>query len=282
MSKAQKHALLRTGQLFLFLLLAFIALFPLLWAIASSLRSDTEIFAYMMPFQYHTFIPVEWTAEAYAKVFVDYQFYRPIMNTLITSLSTIVLSCLVNSIAAFGFATFNFKGKGALYTIVLVAFMVPFEAIAIPLYSTVNLFGWVDTFQGLIAPTIADGLVLFLFVQFFREMPISFYESARLDGAKWRDIFFRILIPLSKPVFVTAALMVFVNQWNSFLWPLLVAHGRNMRLIQVALADFQTERQTLWSCLYAAAVISAVIPVVLFLPFQKYYVQGITSSGLKG
>ena len=98
----------------------------------------------------------------------------------------------------------------------------------------------------------------------------------------WRDIFLRILLPLSKPVFVTAALMVFINQWNSFLWPLLVAHGRDMRLIQVALADFQTEHQTLWSCLYAAAVISALIPVILFLPFQKYYVQGITSSGLKG
>ena len=274
--------MLRTGQLLLFVLLAFISLFPLLWAVASSLRSDTEIFKYMMPFQLHTLIPVEWTGEAYFRIFSEYRFYLPVVNTLIASVSAIVLSCLINSIAAFGFATFDFKGKSALYMVVLVSFMVPFESIAIPLYSTVNKFRWVDTFQGLIVPTIADGLVLFLFVQFFKEIPMSFYESARLDGARWRDIFLRILLPLSKPVFVTAALMVFINQWNSFLWPLLVAHGRDMRLIQVALADFQTEHQTLWSCLYAAAVISALIPVILFLPFQKYYVQGITSSGLKG
>ncbi|MDL2318872.1 carbohydrate ABC transporter permease [Eubacteriales bacterium OttesenSCG-928-A19] len=282
MSTTAKRVLCRAGQLFLFILLAFISLFPLLWAVASSLRSDVEIFEYMMPFQFHTLVPKVWTVEAYIKVFTEYQFARPILNTLITSITTIVFSCFVNSIAAFGFATFRFKGKNALYTIVLVSFMVPFEAIAIPLYSVVNQFKWVDTYQGLIVPTIADGLVLFLFVQFFRDMPISFYESARLDGAKWRTIFMRILLPLSKPVFVTAALMVFINQWNSFLWPLLVAHGRNMRLIQVALSDFQTERQTLWSCLYAASVISALIPVVLFLPFQKYYVQGITASGLKG
>lgn len=278
----QKMRWIRAGQIVLFVALAFISLFPLVWAVASSLRSDTEIFEYMMPFQLHTFIPKEVTFEAYVKIFTEYNFWRPVMNTLITSLTTILLSCFVNSIAAFGFSTFQFKGKNILYTVVLISFMVPFEAIAIPLYSVVHGFGWVDTYQGLIIPTIADGLVLFLFVQFFKDMPTSFYESARLDGAGWRHIFFKILLPLSKPVFVTAALMVFISQWNAFLWPLLVAHGRSMRLIQVALSDFQTEHQTLWSCLYAASVISALIPVVLFLPFQKYYVQGITASGLKG
>lgn len=160
MNKPSKLAILRTSQILLFALLAFISLFPLLWAVASSLRSDTEIFKYMMPFQLHTFIPVEWTGEAYFRVFSEYRFYLPIVNTLIASVSAIALSCLINSIAAFGFATFNFKGKSALYMVVLVSFMVPFEAIAIPLYSTVNKFRWVDTFQGLIVPTIADGLVL--------------------------------------------------------------------------------------------------------------------------
>jgi multiple sugar transport system permease protein len=280
-TKVQRNTY-RLGQYFFYIVLAIIALFPILWAVASSLRTDKEIFEYIMPFQVNTFLPVHWTFEAYVKVFQEYAFFKPILNTVITSLVTLLLSCMVNAVAAFGFAIFNFKFKNILFTVVLLSFMVPFESISIPLYGIINKFNWVDTYQGLIAPSIADGLVLFLFVQFFRETPRSILESARIDGASWLQIFIKILLPLSKPVLVTASLMVFVNQWNAFLWPLLVAHGRDMRLIQVALADFQTEHQTLWSCLYAASVVSMIIPVALFLPFQKYYVQGIISSGIKG
>ena len=204
------------------------------------------------------------------------------MNSLVVSLVSIVGSCIVNGIAAFGFATFEFKGKRWIYGLVLVSFMVPFEAIAVSLYSIAADLNWVNTFQGLVVPGIADGLVLFLFVQFFKEIPVTYYEAARLDGAKWSTIFVRILLPLSTPVLVTGALMVFMNQWNSFLWPLLVAHGRDMRTIQVSLSDFKQEHSTNWSAMYAASVISALLPILLFLPFQKYYVQGVTATGIKG
>lgn len=266
----------------LLVLLAIIAVFPLLWAIASSLRPDTEIYQYALPFQWHTFVPVEFTLDAYKALFTDFNFQRPIINTLIVSLLTVICSCIVNSIAAFGFTFFRFKGKKILYALVLISFMVPFESIAIPLYKVVYQFNWVNTFWGLVVPGIADGLVLFLFVQFFSSIPRGLFEAARIDGANWLQIYWRILLPMSKPVLITAALMVFINQWNSFLWPLLVAHGRDIRLIQVALSDFTAEHVTLWSCLYAASVVSALIPLLLFLPFQKYYVDGITSSGLKG
>lgn len=266
----------------LLILLAFISVFPLLWAITSSLRPDTEIYQYALPFQWHTFVPVEFTLDAYKSLFTEFNFQRPIINTLIVSLLTVLFSCIVNSIAAFGFTFFHFKGKKALYALVLVSFMVPFESIAIPLYKVVYQFDWVNTFKGLIVPGVADGLVLFLFVQFFSGIPQELFEAARIDGANWFQIYLRILIPMSKPVLITAALMVFINQWNSFLWPLLVAHGRDIRLIQVALSDFTAEHVTLWSCLYASSVVSALIPLLLFLPFQKYYVEGITSSGIKG
>lgn len=266
----------------LLILLAFISVFPLLWAITSSLRPDTEIYQYALPFQWHTFVPVEFTLDAYKSLFTEFNFQRPIINTLIVSLLTVLFSCIVNSIAAFGFTFFHFKGKKALYALVLVSFMVPFESIAIPLYKVVYQFDWVNTFKGLIVPGVADGLVLFLFVQFFSSIPQELFEAARIDGANWFQIYLRILIPMSKPVLITAALMVFINQWNSFLWPLLVAHGRDIRLIQVALSDFTAEHVTLWSCLYASSVVSALIPLLLFLPFQKYYVEGITSSGIKG
>lgn len=275
----------RTSKLFciiLLLILSFVAIFPLLWAIASSLRPDTEIYQYALPFQWHTFVPVEFTVEAYQRLFTEFEFQRPVVNTLIVSSLTVLLSCFINSIAAFGFSFFEFKWKKLIYGLAIVSFLVPFESIAIPLYLVVNKLGWVDSFAGLIVPSIADGLVLFLFVQFFANIPRDLFEAARMDGASWMQIYWRILLPISKPVLITAGLMTFINQWNSFLWPLLVAHGRDIRLIQVALSDFTAEHVTLWSCLYAASVISALVPLLLFLPFQKYYVEGITSSGIKG
>lgn len=277
-----KHRVSRAVNMVILFILAVIAVFPLLWTFSSSFRPDTEIYQYAFPLQWHTFVPVEFTAEAYKMIFTEFNFWRPIINTLFVSLVIVIAGCLVNSLAAFGFAVFPFRGKSALYGIVLLSFMIPFESIAVPLYKVVDQLKWVDTYWGLVVPTIADGFAIFLFVQFFKNIQREFFEAARIDGATWMQIYGKIILPLSKPVLVTAALMTFINQWNSFLWPLLVAHGKEIRLIQVALSDFTAEHVTLWSCLYAASVISALIPLVLFLPFQKYYVGGITSGGVKG
>ena len=267
---------------FLLIILACFTLFPLMWGIACSLRSDTEIFHYARPLSFHTFIPVQFTLESYVSIFRDFNFQRPLLNTLYVSAITIVLGCLINSVAALAFAKFSFKGKKTLFFIILLSFMIPFESIALPLYGVVNSFHWVNTFSGIIIPCLADGLVLFLFNQFFKDFPESILEAAKIDGATLPKIYSRIVLPLSIPVFVTAGLMIFMNQWNAYLWPLVIARSPEIRLVQIALASFKMERVTLWSCLYAASMVSALIPLFLFLPFQKYYVQGITSSGIKG
>jgi multiple sugar transport system permease protein len=263
-------------------LMAFCTLFPLLYGIACSLRSDQEIFKYALPFSLHTLIPVDWTFQSYIDLFAKFHFEKPFLNTLIMVAVSIPLGCLINSIAAFSFATFQFKGKGILFGLVLVSFMIPFDVIAMPLYNIVDGFNWVDTWPGLIAPTLASGLVLFLFTQFFKDIPPSLIEAARVDGAGWPTIFVKIILPSSIPVFVTAGLMIFMDQWNAYLWPLLVARSQDIRPLQIALASFKMERSTLWSCMYAGTIFSAIIPLGLFLPFQKYFVQGITSSGIKG
>lgn len=268
-----------------YLMLVFIALitiFPLLWGIASSLRPDEELFQYIMPFSAKTFIPQKLTFYNYIRLFTEFNFIRPIMVTLAVTVITIFFGCIVNGIAAFSFATFRFRFKNIIYAIVLLSFMIPFEAIAMPLYNVVNQFQWVDTLHGIIIPSIADGLVLFLFTQFFRDIPASLIEAARVDGANWGTVYIRIIMPSSVPVFVTAGLMTFMNQWNSYLWPLLIARTRNIQMIQIALSAFRGERNTLWACLYAGSIISALIPLFLFLPFQKNFVQGIISSGVKG
>jgi ABC-type glycerol-3-phosphate transport system permease component len=259
-----------------------VTIFPLLWGLASSLRPDKELFEYVMPFSAKTFIPQRLTFDNYIILFRDYNFLRPIMVTLTVVVITITFGCIINGIAAFSFATFNFAFKKIIYVIVLLSFMIPFEAIAMPLYNVVNRFGWVDTLHGIIIPSVADGLVLFLFTQFFRDIPSSLIEAARVDGANWRTVFIKIIMPSSVPVFVTAGLMIFMNQWNSYMWPLLVARSKNIQLIQIAISSFRGEHNTLWACIYGGSMISALIPLLLFLPFQKNFVQGIISSGVKG
>lgn len=272
-----KKAILYT----VFILLSIVMLFPLFWGISSSFRSDTELFQYAMPLSLHTFIPVEFTMDAYVRLFQEFNFLRPILNTLYITAITIVACTIINSLAAFAFAFFDFKFKKIIYAIVLLTFMIPFESIAMPLYKIVNGLNWVDTFTGMIVPCVANGLVLFLFTQFFKDFPLSLFEAARIDGSSWLGIFAKILIPLSKPIVITAGLMIFMQQWNSYLWPLVVGVSEDVRVIQTAMGVFQQQKGTLWSCLYAASMISALIPLVLFLPLQKYYVQGITSSGVK-
>lgn len=271
------------GVIYVVLLLtAVVTLFPLVWGISASLRNDMELYSYIMPFSFHTLVPVEFTVKSWVELFTKYKFLRPVLNTVFITAATILLGCALNSIAAFAFAMFNFKGKQILFVLVLLSFMIPFEAIALPLYQVADKLDMVNTYEGMIIPGIASGLVMFLFIQFFRDIPADLLDAARVDGANILTIFVKILMPLSKPIFITAGLMLFMDQWNSYLWPLLMARSKDIRTIQIALSSFTTEHKTAWSALYAGSMFAALVPLSLFLPLQKYFVQGITSSGIKG
>lgn len=263
-------------------IIAVIALFPLFYIVMASFRTDEEIFRYAFPFSLHTLIPVDWTLENYKIIFTQFQFWRPILNTCLVVIIVVPLNLLIASVAAYAFAFFDFKGKNALFAIFIVSFMVPTDSIALPLYSLISDMGLVNSLAALILPSVSSGLAMFLFTQFFKGIPKSLLEAARVDGANWGSIFFKIVIPLSIPVFITAGLMIFVNEWNNYLWPLLVTRSEEVRTIQVSLAYFKDENETFWSYIYAASSISAIVPVLIYLPLQKYFVQGIASSGIKG
>lgn len=282
MTRKTKKTLSHIILYIVLILIAVLTLFPLLWGVSASLRDDSELYTYVMPFSIHTLIPVKWTAKSYVDLFTVYGFLKPVLNTVLVTAISIAFGCVLNSVAAFAFAMFEFRFKKPLFSLVLISFMIPFEAIALPLYRVADKMKMVDTFQGMILPSIASGLVLFLFVQFFKDIPADLLDAARIDGANIGKIYSSILIPLSKPVFITAGLMIFMDQWNSYLWPLLIARSKDIRTIQIALTAFNTEHSTAWSALYAGSMFSALIPLLLFLPLQKYFVQGITSSGVKG
>lgn len=282
MTRKQKRLISKVILYIVLFIMVVVSLFPILFCLSASLRTQDDLFQNMFPFSFKSLVPVKVTLENYVVIFTKYEFWRPIMNTLIVTGLTILFGCLINSIAGFAFTCFDFKGKKILYALVLVSFMVPFESIAIPLYDVANKLKMVDTYAGMIVPAIADGLVAFLFIQFFKDIPVALIEAARVDGASWPRIFAKIIMPISVPIFVTAGLMIFMNQWNSYMWPLLVARSKEIRTIQIAISQFSGERAIQWTYIYAGSLVSAVIPICLFLPFQKYFVEGITAGSVKG
>ncbi|CAG7647177.1 carbohydrate ABC transporter permease [Paenibacillus allorhizosphaerae] len=263
------------------IILALIVLLPLAFALVSSLRPLDEIFRYMSPVSWRTFIPTHITFDAYVSLFTERGFGRIFFNTFYVSAVNVVVGLIVASMAAFGFVYFSFRGQSFLFLLVLLTFMIPFEVIAIPLYSLVDKLGWIDTYSGIIIPGIANGLVIFLYRQFFLDLPKALIESARIDGASWFKIYAGIIMPLCKPVTVSAGLLIFIHQWESFMWPLIATRSKDYKVIQVALSDFVTEFATYWNEMFAGAVIAVIIPVIVLLPLQRYFVNGIANTGSK-
>jgi multiple sugar transport system permease protein/putative chitobiose transport system permease protein len=267
-----------------YLLLLIYGLFvvmPILIVLLSSIRPGEEIFKNMMPFTWRTLLPTQITLKAYVALFQEYHFGKVLFNSFYVATLTVAIGILINAMAGFAFGVFRFRGREILFGFVLITFMVPFEAISIPLFQIINQFKLINTYWGLILPGIANGLVVFLFRQFFKGLPVTLFESARIDGANWMTVFTKLALPLSKPAMLSAGILIFITQWGSFFYPLLVANKPEYRVIQVAIANFFTQYQTLWNLLFASVVIAAVIPIILLLPLQRYFVQAVTQSGIK-
>jgi len=268
-----------------YLLLVLIALFvliPLLWMFSASLTENQKVFKYAYPFTFRAFFPSEPTLDAYRTLFFEGGFGTALKNSAILALSTVFIGITISAMAGFAFARFTFRYKNLLFIIVLLTFMVPLEAIIIPLYSIVKSLGWLYTWKGLIIPNLANGLVIFLFKQFFEEIPQELIDSALIDGASWLRIFSSIILPLSKPVLLSGALVMFIGSWNSLFWPLVVAPNPELKVVQIAIAQTNTEHLIIWPAMFGGMLLASLVPIILFLPFQKYYVRGIATTGIKG
>ena len=265
----------------LHMLVAALFILPLMWAIAASFSPNELVFKYAYPFSWRALLPNDFTLQAYANLF-ERDFGLSLTNTFLLGVIVVTVGGMVNAMAGFAFARFSFRGKRALFVaIILITFLVPIDLTAIPRFILVRDLGWINTWGALIVPGLANSLVIFLFRQFFEEIPQDLIDAARVDGATWLSVFVRIILPLSRPVMITAALLMFLSQWDAFFWPLLVAPHPDLRLVQVEIANAIGEYQTLWNELLAGSMLAAVVPIALVLPFQRYFVQAITSSGLK-
>jgi multiple sugar transport system permease protein len=272
-------------NILLYLILAglvVMVLMPIIWVGVSSFQTDEQIFNHLMPFSFKAFLPENPNLHAYYSVFFEKNFGRALFNSIFVTTLTVFFGLVFNSMCGFAFAVFEFKGKNILFFAVLITFMIPFEAISIPLYQVVDFFHWIDTYQGLVMPGIANGLTVFLFRQFFLEVPKEYIDAGTMDGASWWTIFTKIYIPLSIPVVISAGLILFIFQWEAFLWPLIAGRSPAMKVIQVAITDLNEENAVRWSQIFAACTVAVVIPALLVIPLQRFYVRGVTSSGIKG
>ncbi|MBL6945057.1 MAG: carbohydrate ABC transporter permease [Rhodospirillales bacterium] len=257
-----------------------ITLVPFVWPAVSSLKPNTTIFADLAPFSLSAFLPGT-DVSAYTIIFAEKGFGEAILNTLFVSFVTVFLGVFINSLAGFAFAIFDFPGKPFVFLVVLISFSIPFEAIAIPLFILMRQIGWYDTYLALILPGVANGIVVFLYRQFFANIPKALIEAARADGASWWRIYRSICMPLTAPVSVGAGLLLFIFQWESFLWPLIVAPSPRLRLIQVAVARMQTEYGIFWNEQFAASTIAGLIPLIFILIFQRQFVSALIGVDLK-
>lgn len=263
------------------LLGAFITVVPVVWAVVSSFRPNPVIFQYISPLSFMTFSPAPYSLEAYVNIF-EKGFGRALFNTLFVTGTTVGAGLIVNSMGGIVFAKMNFPGKDVIFILTLITFLVPFQAIAIPLFSLIRTLGWTNSFQALIVPALFNGIVILLFRQFFIGIPNDYVDSAKIDGAKWRTIYWRLFLPMSVPAMISAGLILFLEIWLAFLWPLIANPDPRYEIIQVSIARLATEYSILWNEQFAATTITVLIPVLILMGLQKHYIRAITGSEIKG
>lgn len=261
-------------------IIALIFVSPLIWMIASSLKPEAGIFKNLNSLS--TFIPKGASLNNYVEVFERINMWKFIFNSLFYVLVIIVLDLFVNSLCGYALAKFEFKGKNALLTLVISLMVFPAEAIMLPMYREMADLGWINTWASLIVPFIAKCFSIYMFRQFFLDIPNDLLEAAKIDGCGPIKTFFTVVVPISGTVYATILILDFVAHWNDFMWPLLVVTGEEKRTIQLAIQTFFGSKPINYGPIMASLTISAIPMLIMFVLLQKYYVEGIASTGIKG
>jgi multiple sugar transport system permease protein len=256
---------------------AVMSLAPLIWMVLTSIKPMNEVFTY--PPQ---LLPSRIDFSNYLRAMTAAPWGRFFINSIIFSLSVIFGQVTTSLFAGYAFAKMKFKFRNSLFLAYVGTMMVPTQVTIIPIYVLLSRLGWVDTYQGLIIPLFAHAFGVFLFRQFFSTIPDSLVESAFIDGASHWQIVRRIIMPLSTPIIATLSVFVFRSTWNEFFWPLIVTNSERMRTVQIGLSAFQDQYgQVLWAPMMAAAVIVSLPVLILFISAQRYFVEGISMTGIK-
>ncbi len=259
---------------------ATIALTPFIWAISTSFKVPGKEFS--IPIE---IIPKPFTLENYIELFNNpiLNFKLVFLNTVKIALPTTLGVLFVCSLAGFSFAKLKFPGRDYIFVLLLGTMMIPQSVTLIPQYLLMRSIGWLNTFLPLIIPVMLTNIYgSFLMRQFFLSLPDELLDSARVDGCDPFSMYFKIALPLAKPALITLLIITFMGSWNNFFGPLVYLTRPRLFTIQLALSYLNSEAGIEWSLLMAGTVVSILPVLILFLALQRYYVQGVTLSGLKG
>lgn len=265
----------------LLLLTGAIFLFPLLWSLVSSVKPENDIVSYPP-----RWIPNNFTMSNYTQVLEKYPFLQWGFNSIIVTVSATILVLVISSMAAYAFGRLNFPMKKVLFGLVVSMLLIPIQAYIVPLFFMMSKINLLNSYASIILVAGANVTSVFILTSFFKGIPNELEEAARIDGCNDFTIFGVIMLPLAKPALSTVAILTFITNWNNFLWPLITIRDNNLKTLPVGIAQFMggasSNAQFQYGPSLAGACMAIIPTLIVFLALQRYFVEGIASSGIKG
>jgi multiple sugar transport system permease protein len=274
---AMQRAMLQPVRLALYLasvILAFMAIAPLFWMLSMALKPSNEVFDTNL-------IPRQPTLNSFVYVFTQVDFARYLLNTLFVSAAVTIVALILHSMAAYALARLRFPGRDAIFLTMFATFLISQPVIIVPLFILARALHMLDSYAGLIIPSIFNAFGIFLLRQFYLAIPRELEEAALIDGAGYFRIWWSIILPLSRPIMSALAILFFLANWNSFLWPLTITSNQDLWMVQVAIASFRQQYNGSWNYVMAASTVVALPTIIMFVIFQKRIVESIKTTGIK-
>ena len=267
--------IVRLSWMLVTLVLALMTIFPLLWMLSISLKQPVEVFQ-------PNLWPTAPTLDNFLYVLTEAPFARYLFNSFIVSATITVIALFFHSMAGYALARLRFPGREAIFLAIFSTFLVSLPVIIVPLFILVRTLGMVNSYAGLIVPGIFNAFGIFLLRQYYVSLPRELEEAAVVDGASYWRIYWSVVLPLSRPIIASLAILFFLANWNAFLWPLTIANDPNLWVVQVGISSFRSQYASSWNYIMAASTIVAAPMLILFVIFQRQIMDSIKTSGLKG
>lgn len=256
---------------------AVIMCFPFLWMITTSLKTGAEAVA-IPP----VFFPQSPQWENFVQAWSIVPFVTYFRNTIFVALTGTILTLILTVLAAYAFTIYQFKGKGLIFMLFLSTMMIPAELLIIQNYVTVTKMGWIDTYKGIIIPTLASGFYIYMMREYFMQVPMILYKAAKVDGCSDWKYLWKVMVPVNKHVISTVFILNFITQWNSFIWPMIVTNSDSKRVLSVGLLNFRTAVSSQVNLQMAGSTIVILPMVIFYFIFSKKIISGVASGGIKG
>lgn len=257
-------------------LVALICLIPFLWMLSASFMAAGETGQFPPRFW-----PENFTTEHYRTLVDRLNLSRYFLNSVLISGAATLISLLVNSMAGYAFAKLKFRGKDGLFKVLMAALVIPGQVTMLPVFLMLKEMGFINTYWAILIPGMASIFGIFLIRQYALSIPDSLIEAARMDGATDFQVYWKVILPLCKPILITLAIFTFMGTWNDFLWPLIVLNDQEMYTLPIALANLMGEHVQDTELMMAGSVMTVLPVIILFIVLQKYYIQGIMMGGVK-